>query len=710
MFTRLPFRFTSHIALNRLSLLIAVPLGLVIFWSRLVGGLIIDFVALVYSILRSTLVLLLNFFLSVSWFIFYTAFQIRLFIFGFGLCAAIVFLIQSYTFLQQLPSPQIIGKNNFKMTSYLYDRNGKLLYELFRDESRTPVSIKTLPPFVYQASIAIEDKDFYKHNGVSVISGVFRAFRENLMHSSNLQGGSTITQQLIKSSLLTPERSLLRKIREIILALWAERIYSKSEILEMYLNQIPYGGQSYGIEEAAKNYFEKSAKDLTIPEAALLAGLTQAPSVYSPHINPNLATERRNEVLRKMYEQKYITREEYGKSTQETLQTVQPRSVITAPHFVFYVKSLLEEKYGIEIVEQGGLKVKTTLDSSLQVQVEGIVNEEIDKVQGLSIGNAAVLVTKPQTGEILAMVGSTDYYREPDGAYNVTTGLRQPGSSFKPLLYTLAIQKGFTAASYIPDVPTTFGTGPLSYSPRNYDGNYHGTVTLRWALANSYNIPAVRALDSVTVQEYVHFIKKLGITTWNNPRQQNLTLALGGSEVRIVEVATAYSTLANLGYKVGVVPYSEIYFGRTNSKSEIRNPKSKLIEPGYAYIINDILSDNETRKSAFGPNSALEVKGYKVSVKTGTTDQVRDNWTVGYTPEYMVIVWVGNNDNSPMNNSLVSGITGAAPIWNRVMKLLLDSNRKNNTWYARPDNVTERKCFRNQREFFIGGTEPSYCQ
>ncbi|MEK9179594.1 MAG: transglycosylase domain-containing protein, partial [Patescibacteria group bacterium] len=434
---------------------------------------------MISKIVRAISVIILISLLNISWFVFFTAYQLRLFILGFSLCVLLIILIQSYSFLEQLHSPQSIGKVNYKMTSYFYDRNGKLLYELYRDESRTPITLTSLPPFVYQASIAIEDKDFYKHNGISIISGILRAVRENFTLRSQLQGGSTITQQLIKTSLLSPQRSLFSKVREIILALWAERIYSKNEIIEMYLNQIPYGGQSYGIEEAAKNYFDKKAQNLTIPEAALLAGLTQAPSLYSPHINPNLATIRRNEVLKKMFDQKYITREQYEKFKAEVVQTIQPRSVIAAPHFVFYIKSQLEEKYGIKEVEEGGLKVTTTLDSKLQEQVEEIVNEEIAKVQGLNIGNAAVLVTKPKTGEILAMVGSTDYYKEPDGAYNVTTGLRQPGSSFKPLLYTLALQKGYTAFTSIPDVPTAFGTGYVSYNPQNYDGSYHGNVTLR---------------------------------------------------------------------------------------------------------------------------------------------------------------------------------------------------------------------------------------
>lgn len=708
-FSSLSFNLSSHITLGKLSVLVSGPVSLIFFCIKIVGSLILDILLFACNIVRSTIIIIGTAVGNILWFFFFTAYQLRLFIFGFLMCFGIIAVIQSYSFIKELPSPQSIGKVNFKMTSYLYDKNGKLLYELYRDQSRTPVLLSTLPSYVYNASIAIEDKDFYKHNGVSIISGIFRAFRENVTVKNRLQGGSTITQQLIKTSLLSVERTLIRKFREIILALWAERVYTKKEILEMYLNQIPYGGQSYGIEEAAKNYFGKHASELTISESALLAGLTQAPSVYSPHVNPSLARIRRNEVLKKMREQKYISEDEYTRSIVEDLRTLQPKSVIAAPHFVFYTKSQLEEQYGIELVEEGGLKVKTTLDLALQRNIEDIVTDEMAKVTNLNIGNAAVLVTKPRTGEILSMVGSTDYYKDPDGAYNVTTGLRQPGSSFKPLLYSLALQKGYTAASFIPDTPTTFGTGYGSYSPHNYDGSYHGNVTIRKALANSYNIPAVRTLDSVGVPTYVNYIHRLGITTWNKPWQQNLTLALGGSEVRMVEVAEAYSTLANLGYRVPTTPITSIYFGRDSENSKVKIQKSKVMNPEYAFIVNDILSDNEARKSAFGPHSALEIKGHKVAVKTGTTDQFRDNWTVGYTPEYMVIVWVGNNNNEPMNNALTSGITGAAPIWNRVMKLLLDTNRNGNTWYAKPENVIQKMCFGNQKEYFIRGTEPSYC-
>jgi len=354
--------------------------------------------------------------------------QFRFFLFGFLFCVGVVVAVQSYKFIVGLPNPQTIGMVNFPQSTHIYDRNGKLLYEVFRDENRTPVSLSELPTYVKQASIAIEDKDFYRHNGVSFVSGIFRAIKDSLATKS-LQGGSTITQQLVKSALLTPERTFQRKIKEIVLALWTEKLFTKDQILGMYLNQVPYGGSSYGIEEASKTYFGKPAKDLTVGEAALLAGLPQAPSLYSPYINPALAKARRNDVLRKMYEQGYINKDQETEALEADISVVPLQTSIKAPHFVFYIKSVLENEYGIQQVEEGGLNVYTTLDLDIQEEAEKILQEELDKVKNLNVTNGAELVTRPVTGEILAMVGSVDYYAAPSGAFNVTTALRQPGSS-----------------------------------------------------------------------------------------------------------------------------------------------------------------------------------------------------------------------------------------------------------------------------------------
>lgn len=612
---------------------------------------------------------------------------------------------QGYIFVKELPSPYNIGKVNYPVSSLIYDRNGKLLYEIYKSQNRTPVTLSQLPTYVVNSTIAIEDKEFYKHNGVAVFSGILRAVRETVVNRS-LQGGSTITQQLVKSALLTPDRTIERKIKEIILALWTERIYSKDKILEMYLNQVPYGGSSYGIQEAAKTYFGHDAKDLTLEEAALLAGLPQAPSLYSPYSNPKAAQRRRNEVLLAMETQGFIDHEARLSAQSVEVSVLPPKTSIKAPHFVFYVKSQLEDAYGISTVEEGGLRVTTTLDLDIQTEVENILREELEKIQYLNVNNGAVLVTRPQTGEIIAMVGSRDYFEDGVGAFNVTTALRQPGSSIKPLTYALALQKGFTAASIIDDSPVKFNiAGSESYVPVNYDGKFHGRVSLRLALANSYNIPAVKLLEKVGISDFIEFSEKMGISTWKDRTRYGLSLTLGGGEVSMIDMATAYGVLANNGYKIKPSYFLKIDGANGNGEREFHPFKIREMDSSVSYIISDILSDNFARIAAFGPGSQLEIPGYKVAVKTGTTDSKKDNWTIGYTPDFLVTVWVGNNDNTPMNPYLSSGVTGAAPIWNRVMSYLLKNYASGSQWYEQPENVVSRNCYFGRREYFVRGTE-----
>ena len=636
---------------------------------------------------------------------FFDQIPLKIYYFSLGILTTflILFFYQSYLFVKSLPSPSAIGKLNYPLSTHLYDRNGKLLYEIYREQNRTPIKLKELPPYVYQATIAIEDKDFYKHQGISFLA-IARAMRETFLNK-NLQGGSTITQQLVKASLLTPERTWQRKIKEIILALWTEKIYTKDQILEMYLNQVPYGGSAYGIEEAAKTYFGKSAKDLNLEEAALLAGLPQAPSVYSPYVNPNLAKKRRNEVLEAMYRQGYINNEKKKKAQEKEIEVLPPKTSIKAPHFVFYVKSKLEDRLGISLVEEGGLRVTTTLDLTIQEEAERILKEEIEKVRYLNVGNGAILVTRPKTGEILAMVGSVDYFSQPYGAYNVILALRQPGSAIKPIMYALALQRGYTAATILDDSPVVFQIpGSEPYRPVNYDNRFHGKVPLRYALANSYNVPAVKVLATLGVDSFIDFATKWGISTWKDRSRYGLSLALGGGEVTMIDMAKAFGVLANLGEQVELTSYLKIKNSLGETIDEPKTFKFQRINPAIAYIISDILSDNFARTWAFGPNSFLEIKGYKVAVKTGTTNDKRDNWTVGYTPDFLVIVWVGNNDNSPMNPYLTSGVTGAAPIWNRVMSFLL-KNYGSSSWYEKPENVVEKICYFGRKEYFVKGTE-----
>lgn len=633
--------------------------------------------------------------------------KVRYFVVGSLATLLIVLVYQSYLFVKNLPNPTSIGKVNYPLSSHIYDRNGKLLYEVYREQNRTPVSLKDLPPYVYQATIAIEDKDFYKHGGISFVSGIVRAVKDMII-KRGLQGGSTITQQLVKSALLTPERTIQRKIKEIILAVWTEQLYTKDQILEMYLNQVPYGGSSYGIEEAAKVYFGKHAKELTLDEAALLAGLPQAPSVYSPHINPELSVERRNEVLKAMKEVGYIDENKKHKAQSSPLEIIPPKTAIKAPHFVFYVKSQLESLYGIRAVEEGGFRVTTSLDLDIQKEAETILKEELEKIQNLNVTNGAILVTRPSTGEILAMVGSADYFTEGSGAFNVTTALRQPGSSIKPIMYSLALQKNYTEASIIDDSPVIFNiAGSESYKPVNYDGKFHGKIPLRYALANSFNIPAVKVLSTVGVENFINHASRMGISTWKDPSRYGLSLTLGGGEVTMLDMATAFGVLANEGYRTDLTSFIKVDDVNGAALREMNTYKIRVLDQGIAYIISDILSDNFARQWAFGSRSQLEIPGYQVAVKTGTTNDKKDNWTIGYTPDFLVAVWVGNNDNTPMNPYLSSGVTGAAPIWNRVMGYVLKNYSSGNHWYSVPDDIVGRTCYFGRTEYFLKGTEKS---
>lgn len=633
--------------------------------------------------------------------------QIKLFF--TGVVVTLIFIVlpfAGYTWLKALPSPKLLAQRDIQVTTKLYDRHGALLYEIYADQNRTPIPLPEIPPFVKQATIAIEDKDFYKHSGFS-ITGMIRAAREDLLNHDR-QGGSTITQQLIKSALLTPEISLSRKVKEIVLASWAEYLYTKDQILEMYLNQVPYGGTAWGVEAASQTYFGKSVKDLTLGEAALLAGLPQAPTLYSPFgADPQKAFVRQRDVLRRMRQDKYITAEQEKLATEEHIEFAKPHTAIRAPHFVMYVKNALEQKYGPRLIEQGGLRITTSLDLNIQNQVDDIVQENVEKLASLQVGNGAALVTNPKTGEILAMTGSRDYFDlAHDGNVNVTTSMRQPGSSIKVVTYATALENGFTAATILDDSPIVYNTpGSPPYAPVNYDGRFHGPTPLRYALANSYNIPAVKTLAKVGLPAMMDTAKKMGVTSWEDPTRYGLSLTLGGGEVTMLEMAQVFGTLANQGKHVPLLPILEIrdYAGNILEKN---TPKSgtQAILPETAWILGNILSDNTARASAFGPNSSLVIPGKTVSVKTGTTNDKRDNWAIGYTPSYVTTVWVGNNDNSPMNPYLTSGITGASPIWHDIMVGLL-KNAPDET-FPMPESIVSVPCYFGRPEYFIQGTEP----
>ncbi len=655
------------------------------------------------------------------------------------------FLVSLVVLLKDLPSPNTLQElGTIPYSTHIYDRHGKQLYEIFREQNRTPISLSSLPVYVKYATIAIEDKDFYRHQGVSLVGGILRAVRENVLGTGGLQGGSTITQQLVKSALLTPERTISRKIKEIILALLVEQRYSKDEILEMYLNQVPYGGTAWGIEEAAKLYFGKSATKLSLAQAALLAGLPQAPSLYSPYVNPQGATARQHEVLRRMYEDHYIDKKQYDEAQSVKLTFKKPRSTILAPHFVFYVKSLLEQQFGERLVQEGGLRVYTSLDYTIQQQAEKLLNEELEQLEGYDVGNGAVLVTRPVTGEILTMVGSRNFFDGGYGAYNVTTALRQPGSSIKPLNYAVGIDsKRVTAATMFLDVPTCFNVaGQKPYCPKNYDGTFHGPVQLRFALANSYNIPAVKMLALNSVTDFVASASAFGIDTFKDPSNYGLSLTLGGGEVRMTDMAEAFSMFPNQGINKELVAVLRVETrdGDTIYEYKDQNYVSEVLTKplGYpdflyiqgkrgisketAFIISHILLDNFARSQAFGTSSYLKVPGHDaVSVKTGTTDDLKDNWTIGYTPNFLTLVWVGNNDGTPMRPGVTSGVTGAAPVWNNIMQFILA--KQPDLWPKKPDSIVgaevctisglkpggDPSC-KTRFEYFIRGTEPRFTE
>lgn len=591
---------------------------------------------------------------------------------------SILFVLSSlFLFLKDLPSPTNLNKPSaYPISTKILDRNGKLLYEIYDDQNRTPIQLNDLPQHLKEATLAIEDKNFYRHHGFDT-GGLLRAAYKTLT-GQRLEGGSTITQQLVKVALLTPERTVTRKIKEAILTIATEILYSKNQILEMYLNHIPYGGTAYGIEAASHRFFNKSAKDLSLSESTLLVGLPQAPSRYSPLGNPDSAKARQALVLERMVEDEYISRETATTAKNTELHFADSGTDISAPHFVMYVRQILEENYGINKVEQGGLRVTTTLDLDLQNAAQATLSAELASLKRLKISNGAGLVTNPGTGEILAMIGSKDYFSEDiDGKVNVTTRLRQPGSSIKPLNYALGLEtKVITPSTMLLDTPICFSVaGQTDYCPKNYDNTFRGLTQIRFALGNSLNIPAVKVLSLNSLGNFISFARKMGITTWTDPTQYGLSLTLGGGEVMMTDMATAFGVFANKGVKVPLHPILKVE-DSTGKLLEEYNPEDgmrkgdKVLSEATAFLISHILSDNNARSAAFGTSSVLNVPGKTVSVKTGTTNNLRDNWTIGYTPNLLVATWVGNNDNSPMSY-VASGVTGASPIWQKIMRYSL---------------------------------------
>lgn len=613
----------------------------------------------------------------------------NLFILGvsFTLFVSGFFIVWASTL--NLPSFDTFQERKVAESTKIYDRTGKIvLYDIHQDIKRKVVSFDDMSRYVKNATVAIEDSEFYNHIGIRPLA-FLRAVIVNLIAHSYEQGGSTITQQVIKNTLLTPEKTITRKLKEWVLALKLERVMSKDEILGIYLNEAPYGGNIYGIEEASQSFFGKPAKDLDLAESAYLAALPQAPTYYSPYgNNADKLKERKNLVLSRMLELKFISQNEYDQAKNEEVEFLPQESFgIKAPHFVIWVRQYLEQKYGKDAIENGGYKVITTLDYDLQKKAETIVSEYAPGNEAkFNAHNAGIIGIDPKTGQILVMVGSRDYFEtENDGNFNVTLSHRQPGSSFKPFVYATALAQGYTTETTVFDLRTQFQTTcdaegrPLSsevdpndcYMPENYDHVYRGPVTFREALAQSINIPAIKALYLVGIKNALSTAQKLGITSLTNANQYGLTLVLGGGEVSLLEMTSAYGVFANEGKRDPYTSILRVEDRDGNVLEEYHKDERQVIDQNVALSISDMLSDNVARTPAFGARSPLYFDGRDVASKTGTTNDYRDAWIIGYTPSFALGAWVGNNDNTSMEKKVAGFVV--APMWHDIMAAYLAS-------------------------------------
>jgi 1A family penicillin-binding protein len=593
---------------------------------------------------------------------------------SWGLMAAgVLFLGGAGTVLwwsKDLPDPQSINQGRVTESTKIFDSTGQhLLYEI-GEAKRTSVGLKQVSSYVVQATLAAEDDKFYEHHGIA-ITGIIRGVILKPLTGQRAQGGSTITQQLIKNSFLTPERTPSRKAKEMVLAIELEQKFSKDEILEMYLNSIPYGSRTYGIEAATQTFFGTNASNVTLAQAAYLAALPQAPSYYSPYGSHIEDLKGRQEyILGRMANLKMITAAQADAAKKEEVAFQPARENIQAPHFVFYVKELLEEEFGERIVEQGGLKVTTTLDMRLQKIAEDVLKNRQDQLKKLGASNGALVAINPKDGHILAMTGSLDYFNEEiDGNVNVAIRHRSPGSSIKPFVYAAAFNKGYTPETVLVDAETDFGQG---YKPKNYNLKENGPVTMRQALANSLNIPAVQTLYLAGVKEATKLAHDMGMDSLTDPDRYGLSLVLGGGEVRLLDEVSAYGVFANEGVRFDPVSVLKVE-DKEKTLFDIGDSEivgREVISPQTARLVTSILSDNNARGLIFGTNTPLQLGSRPVAAKTGTTQDFRDGWTMGFTPSLAAGVWTGNNDNSPMG-SRSDGVVTAGPIWNAFMRQAL---------------------------------------
>jgi penicillin-binding protein 1C len=655
-----------------------------------------------------------------------------------AVCALSVMFFEYYRIASTLPAIADLRQRASQFeTTRILDRNGDVLYEILDPSAgrRTYIPLSKISPYLVAATIATEDKDFYTHPGFDVFA-IIRAFWQNYQTGSTVSGASTITQQLARNLLFTPEeraeQTYQRKLREAILAAEITRRYSKDDILELYLNEIYYGNLAYGVEAASETYFGSSADKLDLAQASFLAGLPQAPAVYDIYNNPEATFARQKDVLALMYEDSQnsgcihvsnspqnicIDPVSVTQAAQElrNYQFKSPDVKIRYPHWVNYIRSQLEAQYDPQTIYRAGFTVYTTLDPELQDYAQATLTQQVEKMKGQNAHSGALVAIKPATGEILAMVGSADFYNEAiSGQVNMAISPRQPGSSIKPLTYLAAFEKGWTPATLIWDVPSEFPPSGRPddqrppYIPVNYDGAFHGPVTARFALANSYNIPAVKTLQFVGIYDdpstpgedgLIAFARRMGITTLTRP-DYGLSLTLGGGEVSLLELTGAYGIIANRGMRVPLIAITKItdYQGTVMFERQPQ-PGEQVVRAEHAYLITSILSDNSARRAAFGPNSVLELP-FPAAVKTGTTNDFRDNWTLGFTPDLVVGVWVGNPDYTPMKNT--TGLSGAAPIWSAVMQTAIQKLTGGNpAQFSPPPGVVQ------QVICAISGTSPS---
>ncbi|MEA1909854.1 MAG: PBP1A family penicillin-binding protein [Patescibacteria group bacterium] len=589
------------------------------------------------------------------------------FILGLGIVIILALSFMAAIFSIGLPNPSDLTVQRATESTKVLDRNGVVLYDIYNERRATLINFDAIPDYVKQATLSAEDKDFYLHSGFDV-KGLIRGVVLKPLSGQRAQGGSTITQQYAKNVFLTSSRSVVRKMKEFILAVQLEQLYTKDKILELYLNGISYGGRYYGIEAAAQGYFGKSANELSLAEASTLAAMPQAPSYYSPYGSDyeNRLLPRKDWVLKRMFEESYITEKEMEEAQVQELKFLPRKDSFRAPHFVNYVKELLADKYGEKLLEEGGLTITTTLDWKKQEVAENVIAGRIEtNRENYNASNAALVSIDPNTGEVLAMVGSADYFdTDIDGYVNVAVRERQPGSAFKPIVYAASFIKGYSPATMLMDVETDFGQG---YTPGNYDGEFRGPVLVRSALQESLNVPAVKTLAYVGVNEAISLGHDLGITTLTEPEKYGLSLVLGGAEVKLTELTAAYGVFATGGEKANpiVVLKVEDRKGRVLEENE-PDRLHRVMDEEVAYLLNNVLSDDVARVPAFGTGGYLTLSGRPVAAKTGTTQEYRDGWTIGYTPDLVTGVWVGNNDNTPMQNG--AGYSVASPIWNSYMR------------------------------------------